>query len=378
MINFINVKNQDFINACKALMTVILTLALVHNFASPLAIYFSLYTAACCAFMQAGETKKDQFFSMLLAGGAFIFFLAFGLFIKEYMLLANIALIIFAFATFYLPNLGLNYKIPPVLALVFYVLVIHMQTANSAFLPTVAANLVGVIVAIAIYFLFWPYEVKHELMLVSQTICHQYRTILERYYLLARRGLTVSRRRDQMQAIEETLDNVNKALIMYEKLNQGEALKKEEADYFDKLYLRLYIFLQITKMMAERFPDTLSAESHSILQHLYKDLILQTKEVEYRFDKMVPHSMIAKNLIGRSLNLGKSLTLPLLRVQTKPKKHSLTEQEFNKFLEELITLDQSERVKQVAFAILRMHEFLTYITDYQESAHFNLKQGMFL
>ena len=380
MISFINVKNQDFINASKATLTVIITFLLVYSFANMLAIYFSLYTAACCAFMQAGSTRKAQFISMLLAGSAFIFFLAFGLAVKSHLLVAYGALLVFAFATFYLPNLGLTYKIPPVLGPIFYVFVISMPTEPSAFLPTIAASTIGVIVSIAIYFLFWPYEVKHELMLVSQTICHQYRTILERFYLLLRRSTNASRRADQIHQINETLRDITQALGVYEKLNDtAVSFKKEEADYFDSIYLRLYAFLQILKMMRECFPAHISEEAAPILQPLYRVAILELKHIEYRFDKLVPHSFIAKNLIGRSLNLGKTLTLPLLRVQKQPKKPQLTETEFNALLEKLIALPgEQTKLEQLAFALLRARELLTYVLKRQENIGFDLKEGVFL
>jgi uncharacterized membrane protein YccC len=371
----INVKNQDFINATKALVTVSLTLAIIHRFSSPMSIYFALYTATCCALMQAGETKKEQLSAMLLAGVVFLFFLAFGLLVKPNMILGNIALVIFAFMTFYLPNLGINYKIPPVLGLVFYELVLSMNTSASPFWPTMSASAIGVAVAIPMYFLFWPYEAKHELMLLAQTLSHQYRIMIERYFLIAR-NLDKKISPEQQALIETDLTDIQQLLQAYTKLLEATTFKKEESHYFDTLYLRFYALLQINIMMSNNIPE-LSIAQRPLLQQLLRDFIFQFKDIEQRFDHMVPHSLIAKNLIGRSLRLGKTLTRPLIKSPKKSKKGLLTEAEFNDLLTQLIG-DQTAVLKRYAFGLLRIRELITDIYAHQQDLHFNLKRGMFL
>lgn len=368
----INIKNQDFIHAAKALIAVLITLALIHSFAGVTAIYFALYTTACCALMQAGDTKGKQLISMLLAGAVFLFFLSFGLFIRNHHVLANIALLLFAFVTFYLPNLGLTYKIPPVLALVFYVFVISMSIAPSPFILNVAASAIGVGVAIIVYFLFWPYDMKHELMLLAQTLTHQYRNILDRYVLISRSNNRLIKEA-QFTAIAEDLKSASQMLGGYEKLGETNTLKKEELQFFDVIYLRLYSMAQINKMVSEHFPS-LSKDEIPLAQQLLKDLITKLKAIEYRFDRMVPHSFLAKSLIGRSLNLGKMLTRPILQMTRGPRKPLLSENEFNTLLEKLISANHAN--KAFAFGLLRMRELLNNLYEHQEDIHFEVKHGL--
>ncbi len=357
----INLKNQDFINATKAILVVVLTFIAVYRFTTPVAMYFALYTACCVALMQVGETKSKQFLSMVLAGMAFLFFLSFGLLIKAHMVWANVGLIVFAFAAFYLPNLGWTYKLSPVLGLVFYEFVLSMPTHTSPFLTTVLASAIGVVIGIVVYFLFWPYETKHELTLLAETMLRQYRSLLEQQF---------------SAPAKESLQTLSTLLAAYEKLNEASLLKKEEAEYFDSLYLRLYSLLQINLMIIER-PPSLSPETRPVAQAIFRDLISRLKAIEYHFDQMVPHSLIAKNVIGRSLNLGKALTQPILRMVQKPRKARLSEEEFNHLLEDLVKNDLSLN-RRFAFGLLRIYELLQNIREQQAQMHFEVSQAMFL
>lgn len=375
----INFKNQDFINASKALITVCLTLVIIYSFLPFISIYLALYTAACCAYMQAGEKKSAQLLSMLIGGATFVILLAFGLQIKNHIILANTALVILAFAAFYLPNLGITYKLPPVLALVFYVSVINMHTESCPFWLTLLGTTIGAVIAILIYFLFWPYEPKHELTLIAQNIVQHYRVVLERSFLILRTTRD-SKRKDQQKHIEESLEESTQLLILYEKRNEATSLKKNEADYFDALYLNLYSLLQVNMMMTSRFPTAFSVEKRLISQNLFRDLVKHLIEIETHFNQMVPHSLIAKQLIGKSFSLGKALTYPLLGIKKKSKKACLTEAEYNALLEQLIS-DTKAPTQQFTFALLRLRELLKQLQLHQQATHFNhthFKQGLFL
>jgi hypothetical protein len=104
---------------------------------------------------------------------------------------------------------------------------------------------------------------------------------------------------------------------------------------------------------------------------------MRLREIEYRFDQMVPHSFIAKQLIGKSLHLGKTLTKPFFRIQKKPKKAYLNEEEFNQLLEQLIA-ERGGTTRQLAFALLRLRELISSIQHYQEGLHFQFHQSLFL
>lgn len=370
-----NIKNQDFINAAKALLSIILTLLCIYRFSDFGAIYFALYIAACCSFMQAGETKAKQLLSMSLAGGAFLFFLIFGLLIKAHYIWANIALVIFAFWTFYLPNFGLVYKISPALGLIFYELVISMPTHNTHFVNAVLASVISVVISILIYFLFWPYDVKHELTLLAQTLISQYHLLLKKYYLMMRRSNRWTRK-TQLNQLQEDLKNINNLLAGYEKINEAGEIKKEEGQFFDLVYIKLYSLSQINQLVIECFPN-LDSEAQSVCQQLFKDLIAKCNAIDYRFDQMVPHSLIAQHLLRKSLKLGKTLTRPLLAIRNKPRKVILSEQEFNQLLEKLI-LDNKTKTKHFAFGLLRIHELINELYQSQEQMHFTPKRGMFL
>ncbi len=371
MIN-LNLKNQDFINATKVVLVTVLTLTLVHKFTSPLGMYFALYISACVVMMQAGEAKSAQFVSMLIAGAAFLFFLAFGLIVRPHPILSNTALIVFAFIAFYLPNVGWNYKLPPVLGIIFYVLVISMSQA-APFASSLTAGSIAVIVAIAVYFFFWPYDVKHELTLTAQTTLYVYRNLLQSYTKMIRRPKSNEHILEDAQNI---LSDITKLLAGYEKLNEGASLKKEEVDYFDALYLDLYSLLQINTMLVERFP-VLNTEARLIAQQILRNLIGQLQMLEYRFDAMVPHSLIAKNIIGKSLKLGKAITETLSLHKQKVHKPRISDEEFSRLLEKLIA-DHSDVNKRFAFGLLRIQELLDQIHSLQENVPFNVNQAIFL
>ncbi len=358
----ISFKSQDFINASKALLTVSLTLIAVYSFLPVTSLYFALYTAACCAFMQAGASKLDQLVSMILGGAAFIFFLALGLAIKDEAVFADGALILFAFAAFYLPNLGIKYKMPPVLGLIFYVSVINMNTTSCPYALSILGCTIGASIAIVVYFLFWPYQVTHELTLIAQSVIRQYRILLERCMPRVRQA-------------EEDEARINTLLSLYEQLNTAAHLKPEEADYFDKLYLTLYGLLQTNTMMIASLP-ALSAEKRALTQKLLRDLRAEARTIEYSFDQMLPHSFIARHVFSKSLRLGKAL---MLRPDTQRRpKGALSSFEFNALLEALLAPPEEPNIQQFAFGLLRLRELLKQLSLHQEGMHLNLKQGVFI
>ncbi|MCX7123140.1 MAG: hypothetical protein NTV32_05670 [Gammaproteobacteria bacterium] len=353
--------NQDLIIASKTILTVALSfLACAWFLQSAIALYFVLYTATCCALMQSGSNQREHLSSMLLAGCAFILFLTLGLLLKDTVWLKNISLIAFAFLAFYLPNLGLNYKMPPVFGVIFYVCVLEMTPPTDPTGLIILANVFAVGIAILVYFLFWPYRPEHELTLLSCHFLKQYRKAI----LSFRQALFATdakRRQAHLHKILEPAKNLEATLNQFNTLTGQRALDKKDALYFGELYVHFYGTFQMIQMMRNtmgNFPK------NPISSQLLKDLERTLREIETQLNARLPHSVLST-----------LLSQPTLQTPQK----ILTVIEFDTLLDQLVDEQMADGPEgQFAYALVRLKENYTQMKEQLD--HWQLKRvrGFFL
>ncbi len=351
--------NQDLIFAFKTILTVVLSFLACSSFLhDPISIYFALYTAVCCALMQAGSHRQEHFKSMLLAGLAFVVFISLGLLFKNIPWLKNLSLIGFAFLAFYLPNLGFTYRMPPIFGVIFYVCVLNMATPTDPPLLVILANALASGIAIIVYFLFWPYRPEHELTLLCCNLISQYRSSIESLRQALSSTSTKQRRSELAHALQYNKHSGN-SLNQFNTVLGQPALEAEDKTYFSAQYLHFYATFHIMKLMC----SLLSENIYPAFLPLLQDLDSMLSELGLEFNARLPHS-----LLGR--------LIPKITPRSTP---HLNVPEFETQLQNLIDealIDGPEG--QFAFALLRMKEI--YNNMRTELDHWQLKRqaGLFL
>ena len=352
--------NQDLIIASKTILTVILSfLACIGFLHNPISIYFVLYTATCCAMMQSGNHKKDHLKSMLLAGFAFMVFISLGLIIKETFWLKNLSLIGFAFLAFYLPNLGLTYRMPPVFGVIFYVCILEMSSPTDPTLLIILGNAIAVCIAILVYFIFWPYRPEHELTLLSCNLLDQYRKEI-RLFRQALFAKSTKHRQTYLNKILENEKSLTTLLNSFNELTNHSSLAKEDQVYFSELYIHFYGTFQMTKMMCGTMGDF---PKNPDCSHLLKDLSVTLNDLETQFNARLPHSLLTKLIPHASHSSQKPLSLA----------------EFDAILAQLVNENMADApAGQFAYGLLRLKEVYTDMHTKLNHWHLRRARGLFL
>lgn len=352
---------SDLILASKALLASVIAITLTFTWVNAMGMYYVIYTAATISVMQAGTRKRIQFYSMVLAALCFLGLFMLGVYLRPYHLAANLVLPPLAFIAFYLPNLGLTYRISPIMAVIVYLLV--MMSPNNPIHPALTSLgiIIAEITAILVYFLVWPECPQDELLLLMLEITEQYRKILQLTMLFSRKTRK-SQQSIYLERIEDGVIYCEQHIVNFERIKAYPEIIKSNPKFYNATEDALYGISKITRMFTEILPH-MSDKKVKVFLPFIKDICQTLRYQENQLSHDFHQQVLQRRFIHKSWYISKKL-LKFITPRHPSQKNIMTQTEFERELLKIVKpLDASpqKRAKndmslQLAFGLLRIKE----------------------
>jgi hypothetical protein len=351
---------MDFLLATKTIIAVIVSVALTFWWLSPMALFYVVYTAAGMSLMQAGVSKKAQFFSMLLAGLCYLGLYLLGVYLRPDHYWAGMMLIPLAFIAYYIPNLGITYRLPPIMIVIEYLVVMMTPVPPADPLLTGLGICLASVVAGLVYFFLWHYSIKDELTLLMLEITEQYREGLQLIKLWQR-----TRAKKYLDQMHTGIEFCEAHVLTFEQIKAHPEMQKNKSQFFNTTEDALYAISKVIRLFIDilpRLPPERMQEFMPIVKDLTRTLKLQERKLSARFEGR----FFTRKLLRKSFLMGKDV---LLRVtlQQQIQKIVWDLPTFEAMLLKIVKPIQANQNKtnidnaslQFAFGLLRIKELYT-------------------
>ena len=292
----------DLLMACKTLASVIITVLISFYWLSALGLFYAIYVAFAVSLMQSGYSKKAQFLSMLFAGISYLALYNLAVLLRPYHLTASLSLIPLAFIAYYMPNFGLKYRLPPILGVIIYLIVLLLPVPPEHPLLTTLALSIGVVSAISIYFLFWPTNAQGSLALLLLELTEQYRSILETL-LQFKRPLSLTQKQAALYKITKCINFCTQQAIVYSQL-KAHLETLNQALFFHKTEEVLYGVSALMRLFMQIVPQ-LSPADFERFASLIKDLVRSLKFQENLLLSQYQPQLLQGNFFKHPMGLRK-------------------------------------------------------------------------
>lgn len=349
----------DLLLASKTVIAVLISVALTFWWLNPMGMFYTIYTAASIGLMQAGTSRRAQFLAMLFAALSYIALYILGVYFRPNYFLARALLIPFAFIAYYLPNAGLTYRLPPIMGVIVYLVVMMMPMDPFNPGATMLGMAIGSMVAILIYFYLWYYNAEDELLLIMLEITEAYSNAIQ--VLLSWTHKSRQLAQDKLEAILHFCEG---HIASFEQIKAHPEVFKKHAKFFDATEDALYGISKILWVYIDVLPK-LSTMNLRVYFPLIRDtnrtLQLQINRLTIAFE----HGFFTRRILHRSLGASRN-ALSMLTRQQNPRP-ALSLSEFEAALLKIVkpveskTHKSSEEIAslRLAFGLLRIKELYT-------------------
>lgn len=299
----------DLLLATKVLIATVISILLTFWWLVPMGLYYVIYATAAISLMQAGKGKRLELLSMLFASAAYLVLYLLGVYLRPYLFLASFMLIPLAFIAYYLPNLGLNYRLPPIMGVIIYLVVLMMPVTPIDPLGTSVGMALGCLTAILVYFFLWHYDAEDELLLLMLEITEQYRSALKSIKLWLK-----TPKRDYLDDVSDAIYFCEQHVATFEQIKTHPEVLKDKSNFFDATQDALYGISKGLRMCVDILPGLTTAERQEFLPIL-NDVSRTLQLHEVQLSTVFENSFFTRRLIRKSLGLSREVFMTLLRRQ---------------------------------------------------------------
>lgn len=299
----------DFLLATKTIIVVMLSVAVTFWWLDPMALFYVIYTGAGISLMQAGISKKAHFFSMLCAALCYLGLYLLGAYLRPDHYWAGMMLIPLAFLAYYLPNFGITYRLPPIMAVIEYLLVMMMPNPPIDPLATAWGMCLASMIGILVYFFLWHYSIKDELTLLMLEITEQYREGLQLIKLWQQ-----TRQKKYLDQLHAGIEFCEEHVINFEQIKAHPEVQKNKPQFFSATEDALYAISKVIRLFIDILP-MLPPERLQEFMPLVKDLARTLKLQERKLSASFERNFLTRKMLRKSFLMSKDVLLRVTRQQ---------------------------------------------------------------